>query len=101
MPEKHCRYLQYNAEGFGEWAKQIGLSTSVVVNTFLTMHRVEQQGYKPCASLMRLADRYTPERLENSCAKALSYTPNPSIKNITTILKNGQDRVPKPFGSNQ
>lgn len=50
------------------------------------MHKVEQQGYKSCASLMKLADRYGTERLENACAKALSYTPSPS-------LKNGQDKV--------
>ena len=57
------------------------------------MHKVEQQGYKSCASLMKLADRYSTDRLENACAKALSYTPSPSLKNITTILKNGQDKV--------
>ncbi len=42
---------------------------------------------------MKLADRYGMERLENACAKALSYTPSPSLKNISTILKNGQDKV--------
>ena len=42
---------------------------------------------------MKLADRFTPARLEAACAKALSYTPNPSLKNITTILRNGQDKV--------
>ena len=57
------------------------------------MHKVEQQGYKSCASLMKLADRYGTERLENACAKALSYTPSPSLKNISIILKNGQDKV--------
>ena len=36
---------------------------------------------------------YGTDRLENACAKALSYTPNPSLKNISTILKNGQDKV--------
>lgn len=96
MPENHRQYLQYSSDGFTDWAEQIGDSTLAVVRSFLTMHKVEQQGYKPCASLMRLADRYTTERLEHACAKALSYTPNPSIKNITTILKNGQDKVPKP-----
>ena len=57
------------------------------------MHKVEQQGYKSCASLMKLADRYGTQRLENACIKALSYTPSPSLKNISTILKNGQDKV--------
>lgn len=43
--------------------------------------------------MMKLADRFTPVRLEAACAKALSYTPSPSLKNITTILQNGQDKV--------
>lgn len=60
---------------------------------FLSMHKVEQQGYKPCVSLMELADRYGTDRVENACARALSYTPSPSLKNIATILKNGQDKV--------
>jgi len=42
---------------------------------------------------MKLADRYSTERLEAACNRALSYTPNPSLKNISTILKNGQDKV--------
>ena len=57
------------------------------------MHKVEQQGYKSCASLMKPTDRYGTEKLENACTKALSYTPIPSLKNISTILKNSQDKV--------
>lgn len=93
MPEKHRKYLGYNTEGFQDWGETIGRSTLIVVNHFLSMHKVEQQGYKPCVSLMKLADRYGTERLENACARALSYTPSPSLKNISTILKNGQDKV--------
>lgn len=91
----HRKFLEYNTESFLEWGKAMGHSTLLVIKHFLFMHKVEQQGYKSCASLMKLADRYGTERLENACAKALSYTPNPSLKNISTILKNGQDgRVP-------
>ncbi|MCM1494494.1 MAG: hypothetical protein NC089_01685 [Bacteroides sp.] len=57
------------------------------------MHKVEQQSYKSCALLMRLAAHYGTERLENACSRVLNYTPNPSFKNISTILKNGQDKV--------
>ena len=81
MPENHRRFLEYSTEGF------------LVIKHFLFMHKVERQGYKSCASLMKLADRYGTERLENACTKALSYTPSPSLKNISTILKNGQDKV--------
>lgn len=93
MPENHRMYLEYNGDAFKEWAGGIGASTLTVTKSFLSMHKVEQQGYKPCASLMKLADRYSTERLEKACEKALTYTPNPSLKNISTILKNGQDKV--------
>lgn len=93
MPENHRKVLEYNTESFLDWGKSMGHSTHLVIKHFLFMHKVEQQGYKSCASLMKLADRYGTDRLENACTKALSYTPNPSLKNISTILKNGQDKV--------
>lgn len=93
MPENHRKFLEYNTESFLDWGKSIGHSTHLVIKHFLFMHKVEQQGYKSCASLMKLADRYGTDRLENAYAKALSYTSNPSLKNISTILKNGQDKV--------
>ena len=93
MPENHRKFLEYNTESFLDWGKSMGHSTHLIIKHFLFMHKVEQQGYKSCASLMKLADRYGTDRLENACAKALSYTPNPSLKNISTILKNGQDKV--------
>ena len=96
MPENYREYMTYNSEGFLDWAQNIGSATFLVVQNFLNMHKVEQQGYKSCASIMKLADRYSVERLENACIKALNYTPSPSIKNISTILKNGQDKVSVP-----
>jgi hypothetical protein len=93
MPENHRKYLNYNEESFRQWAEDLGPNTLAVVKTFLYAHKVPQQGYKSCSSLMKLADRFTPVRLEAACYKALSYTPNPSLKNITTILTNGQDKV--------
>ena len=96
MPENHRKYMAYNSEGFLDWAQNIGSATFLVVQNFLNMHKVEQQGYKSCASIMKLADQYSVERLENACIKALNYTPSPSLKNISTILKNGQDKVSIP-----
>lgn len=86
-----CNYLQNAAATTYKKFLQFYAKRSCKKHLF--MHKVEQQGYKSCASLMKLADRYGTDRLENACAKALSYTPNPSLKNISTILKNGQDKV--------
>lgn len=93
MPPDHQKYLQWNGERFLNWAEQIGENTEVVVHHFLTMYAVEQQGYKACMALLKLTDKYPPERLENACRKALSYTPQPSYKSIQSILKSGQDKL--------
>ena len=91
MPPKHQQYVQWNGERFIKWAAKIGISTKAVVCAILGGYKVEQQGYKACMGLLKLADKYTPERLENACKKALSYTPRPSLKHIQAILSSGQD----------
>ena len=93
MPDNHQRYLAWNKEAFLEWAQGIGKSTVLVMKSFLTSVKVEQQSYKTCGSLMKLADRYSVNRIEDACRRALSYTPSPSLKSIQTILKTGQDKV--------
>ncbi len=42
--------------------------------------------------MTRLADRYGPARLESACKYLLSLTTAPSIRTLSTILKNGQER---------
>ena len=68
-------------------------SRLIVVHAVLSSYKVEQQGYKSCMGLLKLADKYTPERLENACKRALEYTPRPSLKNIQAILASGQDKA--------
>ena len=70
-PQAWC--ILYN--GFLHWTEQIGTNIEAVVRHFLTMYAVEQQGYKACMALMKLTEKYPPERLESACRKALSYTP--------------------------
>ena len=93
MPPDHQAYLQWNGERFLRWAEQMGQHTTAVVRLFLSANKVEQQGYKSCMALLKLADRYSPQRLENACWKALSYTSSPSLKSIQSILKSGQDQL--------
>ncbi len=100
MPEDHKKYTEWNAERFVSWSKSIGDSTVIVVKAILASHRVEQQGYKSCMGLLKLADKYSVSRLEAACKKALSYTPNPSYKSIHTILQTGQEKVVKEEPTN-
>ena len=93
MPEKHQQHVQWNGERFQNWAKKIGPETETVISAILSGYKVEQQGYKACMGLLKLADKYTPERLENACRKALTFTPRPSLKNVQAILASGQDKT--------
>ena len=95
MPPNHQKYVQWNGDRFIKWAAKIGLSTKTVVAAILKGYKVEQQGYKACMGILKLADKYTPERLENACKKALTFTLRPSYKNIQVILSTGQDKAEK------
>ena len=75
MPLEHQKYVQWNGERFIHWAGKVGSNTQVAVQAILSGYKVEQQGYKSCMGLLKLADKYTPERLENACKRVLEYTP--------------------------
>lgn len=93
MPDNHKNYTTWNSERFISWAESVGSNTAITVKAILSAHKVEQQGYRSCIALLKLADKYSVIRLEEACKKALSYTPRPSYKSIQTILKTGQDKV--------
>jgi len=84
--------MQWNGDRFRAWATKIGENTAAVIEVFLTVNKVEQQGYKSCMALLKLAEKFTPQRLEAACAKALSYTSRPNYKSISAILNAGHDK---------
>ena len=108
MPEDHQKYLEWNGDRFRKWSNQIGSNTYEVVNALLTSGRVEQQSYRSCMGLLKLAERYTPQKLETACQKALSYSSSPSyksIKNLIVTLKDNEsqstdneDKKPTSYG---
>ena len=93
MPPEHQQYLEWNGDRFRKWAKQIGESTFRVVDAILSSGRIEQQSYRSCMALLRMPERYSAERLEAACAKALTYTDSPSYKSIKNILAAGTDNA--------
>jgi len=91
MPPDHRKYIVWDGERFRVEAAKVGESATVVIQTLLDSASVEQQSYKACHSLLKLADRYSPESLEAACGKALSYTPRPTVKIVQAILKSLQN----------
>ena len=95
MPPDHLKYIQWNGERFISWAEKVGPNTTSVIRLFLNRYAVEQQGYKSCMALLKLTDKYPPQRLEAACSKAFSFTASPSLKSIQSILHSGQDKLPE------
>lgn len=95
MPAKHRKAGEWNSTRFLSWAESVGPNTIEVIQSLLTRYKIEQQAYRSCMGILKLADKYSVERLELACARALSYTPNPTYKNVSAILNSGQDKAPR------
>ena len=101
MPPDHQQYVQWNGERFLSWAEKMGPHTVTVIQWFLQQYKVEQQGYKTCMALLKLSDKYSPTRVENACQRVLSFTPQPSLKNVQSVLRSGQDRLVQKDSASQ
>jgi hypothetical protein len=93
IPTDHQRYLEWDGDRFRRWAKDIGPCTAAVIHAILTSRKVEQQAYKGCMGLLRLAERYSSAQLETACEKALTFTATPSYKSVHTILSAGHTQT--------
>ena len=96
MPPKHRKSSDWNAERFISWAQTMGPNITEVIRSVLASCKVEQQGYRTCMGILKMSDKYGVERLEAACTRALGYTPHPTYRNISAILKSGQDKISSP-----
>ena len=91
MPPDHQKYIEWNGDRFRDWAKRIGINTYSVVDSILSSGKVEQQYYRACMGLLKLEERYSSEKLEAACKKALGYSSSPSYKSIKNLIDHLQN----------
>lgn len=92
-PEKHQKYLEWTPERIIAWAKTTGSYTARMVETILSSRPHPEQGYRSCLGIMRLGQKYSPERLEAACRRALGSGAY-AYRHVKSILEKGLDRVP-------
>ena len=95
MPAHHRH--QHDANHFDGakyrmWARNIGVHTFAAIDQLLSSQNVEEQAYRSCMGILQCSKKYGNERLEAACAKAITIN-SCTYSTITTILKNGQDKV--------
>ena len=101
MPPEHRQYAQWNVERFIRWAEKYGENSVKVVRAILSKGKTEQQGYKSCIAILKLAEKYSGNKLEIACRKALHYAAAPSFKQISKILENGVTEDPGTVDNEQ
>jgi len=72
MPRNHQEWKKargYNAAYFLKEADKIGPATRWVIQHVLVSRIHEQQSYNSCKGILKMAEKYTPNRLENACLR--------------------------------
>lgn len=92
-PAAHQKYLEWTPSRIIRWAEQTGVHTAKVVKQILESKPHPEQGYRSCLGLLRLGQRYSDERLEAACGRAITIGAF-SYKSVKSILENGLDGLP-------
>lgn len=92
MPKSHRALHDWSPERFLRWAADIGEATREVVKHLLNEKRHQEQSYRRVLALLSNAKKYSRERLNNACARALLIN-SPTRSSVESILKQGLDQV--------
>lgn len=92
-PKAHQQHLEWSPARLIHWGQTVGQSTGALVQRILESRPHPEQGYRACLGLMGLGKRYSPQRLEAACFRALRSGAT-SYRSVKSILEHGLDAVP-------
>jgi transposase len=90
MPSSHRRYRDWTHERIQREAAAIGDDTAALVEIVLRSRPHPEQGFRSCIGILGLRKRYSAERLDAACARALALGTR-SYGSVAAILKNKQE----------
>jgi len=94
-PEKHRKYYEWTPSRIIQWAEKTGTDTAAVVDHILSSRAHPEQGYRSCLGIFSLAKKYSQERVEAACRRAVAIKAY-SYKSVKSILDTGFDQQPLP-----
>lgn len=92
-PRRHQEYMDWTPSRIVNWARVIGPNTACMVERLMQDKPHPEMAYRACLGVIRLAKRYSGERLEAATLRAL-LTGACRYRSIESILKNSLDRQP-------
>ena len=87
MPSHHKFVSEWNPQKFINWAQNIGENVKLVIEHILAKKQHPEQAYKVCMGILSLEKKFTKDRLNKACQRAISFQ-HYSYKGIKNILEN-------------
>ena len=94
-PKSHQQHLAWPPSRLLHWAQSVGPSTAQLFKAILESKPHPEMGYRSCLGILRLGQRYSPERVEAAAARAVA-TGACSYQSVKSMLERGLDRQPLP-----
>lgn len=92
-PQSHRHQADWPPSRIIDWAGKTGPFTAQVVQQILASKPHPEMGYRSCLGIIRLSQRYSPQRVEAAAERALA-TGAVRYKSIESILRRGLDQQP-------
>ena len=92
-PKSHQQHLAWPPSRLLHWAQSVGPSTAQLFKAILESKPHPEMGYRSCLGILRLGQRYSPERVEAAAARAVA-TGACSYQSVKSMLERGLDRQP-------
>jgi hypothetical protein len=92
MPKNHQKYVEWTPERISELAQRCGPHVKEIATQIINKKKFPEQAYRVCLGILRLENRYSKERLNAACNRALQYR-IVSYQGIAEILKKGLDKI--------
>lgn len=93
MPKAHEQQAKYSITHIKNVASKIGENTVNFIDHMIASRAFPEQAYRSCYGLLRLGERYSNQRLNLACAKALIIGAT-RYQQVESILKNKLEEVP-------
>ncbi len=97
-PKSHQAHLEWTPSRMVHWAEATGPNTARLFERIMHDKPHPEMGYRGCLGIIRLAQKYSTQRVEAAAELAL-HTGACRYKSIESILKNSLDRQPLPPSS--
>jgi transposase len=92
-PRSHRLHTDWPPSRIVDWAGKNGPATAKVVEQILASKPHPEMGYRSCLGIIRLGQRYSPQRLEAAAERALT-SGAVRYKSIESMLRHSLDQQP-------